>query len=78
MADNAVNEKILKILEPYFGIMMARASLKLSCKESNLDYEKLGPAQLGALADNIENKMRIFVGTDKAKQVAGQIRGLTA
>lgn len=76
MPEPAAAQKILTVLEPYFGVMMSKASLQLSCKEKGIDYNAIAKKDLAALAESIEAKITIFLGTDKAKEVAASLKSI--
>lgn len=70
---NAVTGKVLEILTPYFGAEMAQGSLMVSCMKYGLDRENLSSENLPKIAEDIETRMKIFLGTEKAKAVANLI-----
>lgn len=73
MANNAVTTKVIDILIPYFGADMAQGSLMISCMKYGFDRENLISGNLPKIAEDIETRMKIFLGTEKAKAVANLI-----
>jgi hypothetical protein len=78
MEATGLEGKIVGILTPLFGTMMAEGTVKLSCTSLNADPHQLSIEQLEAVARDIEKRMIIFLGTEKAQAVGRQIAALKA
>ncbi len=66
-------DKIIALLTPGIGKMMAESSLKGQCKHLGIQIEAISPRDLPELAQNISKALVMFVGTDKAKKIEQDI-----
>jgi hypothetical protein len=78
MADSMLEQKILEIIAPISGELMAKSTIKVHCDKTGTRIEDLSAKDLPALAQRIIALLQIFVGIDKAKEVAEKIERLTA
>lgn len=73
MANNILLRKIEIFLMPLLGEVMAKATLKVQCDKMGFAPESLTFLHLPQLAKRIENALIIFIGSEKAKEVSGDI-----
>jgi|GEM_PF-1673649 hypothetical protein len=78
MENNNVFEGLKGILVPFLGEIMTKSTIKLHCKKLGLDPDHLVPSALPRLAEEIQGSLGIFVGQDKAKDLAQKILKLGA
>jgi hypothetical protein len=76
--DSRADKAIIAILTPYFGDKMAEGVVQLSCQALRMDRAAIAAAQLPAISADIEKRMAIFLGTDKAASVAALVRAVKA
>jgi hypothetical protein len=76
MAESVVGQKILDLIEPYFGVAMANSTLKLAIKDIGIEREAIQASHLPTLALDIEKRMKIFLGTEKSKAIAEMIKAI--
>jgi hypothetical protein len=63
-------KRIEILLTPILGELMAAATLKIQTEKLGLKQEDLSAPDLPSLAKNIQKALTIFVGSDKATEVA--------
>jgi hypothetical protein len=73
---SSTDKMIINILLPYFGQTIAEGALQLSCKSLGVDRTDIDSSKLPAIAKAIEKRLVVFLGTEKAAVVAGQIAAL--
>jgi hypothetical protein len=73
MQTSLVVETIIKVLSPYLGESMARASTHGVCEKLGLQGEVLSREQTDALVAKLASGLRVFVGREKAAQVVEEI-----
>lgn len=74
MYQNPLTNKIIELLIPLIGKVMAESVIKVQTKKMNADPEKLSTKDLSAIAERFEAHLKIFVGTEKASQIGATIR----
>ncbi len=72
----SLNGKIMEILTPLLGELMAKATLKIQCEKAGVAPDAIGRPHLAAVSTGIEKSMVVFVGSDKAKDVTKKILAL--
>ena len=77
MFSNVYAKKICDVLAPLIGPLMAQSSLRLLTKRMNMTPEDIDHLHLAVIAREIERNIRIFIGSDKAREVAQIIESLT-
>ncbi|MEW6066876.1 MAG: hypothetical protein AB1610_01055 [Nitrospirota bacterium] len=75
--NNPIAERIYVLLQPLIGPTMARGSLKVQVEKLGVSEETLSKKFLPELAANIEKGLRVFLGTDKAREVSSNIKNIT-
>ncbi len=77
MYQNALANKIVEMLTPLVGAMMARSVIEVQAKRLGLDPEKITAAVLPQIAERFASHLKIFVGTEKASQIGESVLKLT-
>jgi hypothetical protein len=77
MADNTLTQKIMEIIVPISGDLMAKSTLTVHCEKTGTRPEDLSVKDLPALGQRITALLQIFVGIDKAREIASRIEHLT-
>ena len=70
MPENKLTKRIQHILTPLQGETMAKDTIKIECAGLGLTPENLSPADLPALVKNIQEDLTIFLGTERASELA--------
>lgn len=73
MTDNALIIKILEIITPVCGELMARSTISVHCEKTGIRPENLSAQHLPLLAQRIQALLQIFVGSDKAREIADKV-----
>jgi hypothetical protein len=73
---NPLTRQIYDILLPLLGSLMASSAIRLQAKKAGTTEQDISRQHLQVIAVEIEKALRIFVGTDKACEVATQIKNL--
>lgn len=73
---NPLAAKVEDYLAPLLGEMMAASSVKVQCKNIGIVPDELTVADLPRLAERIERALIIFIGSEKAKKTAEEIKSL--
>jgi hypothetical protein len=73
---NDINVNIVNILTPFLGKVMAESSLKVNCKNLNIEPEQITPEHILGLCQNLVRGLKVFLGQEKAEQVIGSINKL--
>ncbi len=76
MEQGNLERQVLEILTPLFGPKMAAGTLSLSCSSLRLERAKLSAADMASLAWDLERRMTIFLGSQKASAVGRQLSEL--
>ncbi len=76
MDDAGLTGKIMEILTPLLGEIMAKATLKIQCEKAGVTLDAIGRPNLEAVSKGIEKSMVVFVGSEKAKEVTRKIQAL--
>lgn len=69
-------EMITAILVPLTGQMMAKTTIAIGCKKLGVEPENLSRQHLKPLSEHIGKALALFVGEDKAGEVASIIASL--
>lgn len=77
MGNNILVDKILTTITPIVGDIMAKSTIKVHCESVGISPDSLTRGELPSLAQRIEALLQIFVGTDKAKEIANNIVQIT-
>jgi len=64
---------IEEVITPYIGATMARASTEAHCRKLGLKEASLSAQEVGALLEQLERGLRVFVGPEKTGQMIRQI-----
>ena len=73
---NPLAQRIYGLLAPLVGPLMAESAVRLQAKKAGVTTEAISEANLPVIAQEIEKAIRIFVGSDKAKEVAAIIANI--
>ena len=73
---NQLAQKIYNLLAPLIGPLMAESAVRLQAKKAGVTPETITPEHLTIIAEEIEKAIRIFVGSDKAKEIAAIIANI--
>ncbi|MFH1783824.1 MAG: hypothetical protein ABH868_02850 [bacterium] len=74
---NPLAAKIEEYLTPLLGKIMAQATIKVQCKNIGITVEQLSLENLAGIAERIEKALVIFVGSEKAKKTADEIKNFS-
>jgi hypothetical protein len=74
MQTSAVLETIIRVLSPYLGESMARASTRGVCEKLGMSGDSMRPEETEALVAKLASGLRVFVGREKADQAVEEIR----
>jgi hypothetical protein len=74
MQTTAAVESIIRVLSPYLGETMARASTRGVCEKLGIRGESMTPQEAEALVAKLASGLSVFVGREKASQVVEEIR----
>jgi len=70
---NPLAQKIYNLLAPLIGPLMAESAIRLQSKKAGVTPETIAPDHLPVIAQEIEKAIRIFVGSDKARDISAVI-----
>jgi hypothetical protein len=73
---NPLAQKIYSLLAPLIGPLMAESAVRLQAKKAGVTPEMITVDHLPLIAQEIEKAIRIFVGSDKAKEIAAIITNI--
>jgi hypothetical protein len=76
MYQNALANKIVEMLTPLVGAMMANSVITVQTKKLGIDPEKVSAAELPKMAERFASHLKIFVGTEKARQIGESVQKL--
>lgn len=74
MAENKLSKRIEIVLTPLLGTLMASITVKMQCEKIGVTPETLSIPDLPKLGTAIEKALVVFVGSAKARDVAGSIK----
>jgi hypothetical protein len=74
MQSSVVVDGIIKVLAPYLGESMARASTRGVCDKLGLRGDAMSAEEAEALVAKLASGLRVFVGREKADQVVVEMR----
>jgi len=70
---NPLAQKIYSLLAPLIGPLMAESAVRLQAKKAGVTPDAITPGNLPLIAQEIEKAIRIFVGSDKAREISAII-----
>jgi len=73
---NLLAQRIEETLRPVIGTVMATVSVDVETKRIGKSPETVERGDLGSLADNLANALRLVVGQDLAEAAATKVRQL--
>lgn len=73
---NLLAQRIEETLRPVIGTVMATVSVDVETKRIGKSPETIERGDLGSLADNLANALRLVVGQDLAEAAATKVRQL--
>jgi hypothetical protein len=73
---NLLGQRIEETLRPVIGTVMATVSLDVETKRLGKNADTIDRADLGPLADNLRDALRLVVGQDLAEAAAAKVRQL--
>jgi hypothetical protein len=74
MERTIVMQTIVDEVSPFLGVLMARSSIELHCRNLKVDGPIVTPAQIDALLQKLAMGLNVFVGRLKSEQLMQQIR----
>ena len=74
MTENKLVKRIEILLTPLLGVIMASVTVKIQCEKIGVNPDILSIPDLPKLGDAIEKALVVFVGSSKARDVAGSIK----
>lgn len=74
---NLLAQRIEETLRPVIGTVMATVSLDVETKRIGKSPDTIDRADLGPLADNLANALKLVVGQDLAEAAASKVRQLS-
>ncbi len=74
MTENKLVKRIEIVLTPLLGAIMASVTVKIHCEKIGVTPDTLSIPDLPKLGDSIEKALVVFVGSTKAKELAGSIK----
>ena len=69
-----LTEKIMGILEPRIGRGLAKSAIRIKCRKLGIDPEHITPDEVGILADDLYEPLRIFAGEEFAETTTALIK----
>lgn len=66
-------EKIIELLTPGIGKLMATSSVKAQCANLGVPIDSIPSDKLPVLAKNLSTALVMFIGSDKAKEMESKI-----
>ncbi|MDD5066618.1 MAG: hypothetical protein PHF84_06180 [bacterium] len=73
---NPICEKIIDLLTPNLGKNMAIATLDVQTQKIGKTSDTLSRQDLFSLSEKIKTGIKIFVGTEKANEIAAKITNI--
>ncbi len=74
--NNQFAQRIYNLLALLIGPLMAESAVRIQAKKAGATPDTIGPAHLPLIAQEVEKAIRIFVGSEKAREVSAVIAGL--
>lgn len=74
MTENKLVRRIEIVLTPLLGSIMASVTVKIHCEKIGVTPDTLCIPDLPKLGDSIEKALIVFIGSTKARDVAGSIK----
>lgn len=74
MVENKLVRRIEIVLTPLLGAIMASVTVKIQCEKIGVTPATLSIPDLPKLGDAIERALIVFIGSTKARDVAGSIK----
>ena len=68
-----LEETIGRILSPYLGETMARASVRAHCQKLGLLGSELDDEQIGTLVGKLHSGLNVFVGREKSGRIVEEM-----
>ena len=78
MHTSAVVDSIVRVVSPYLGETMARASARTHCEKLGIQGAEMTGEQLDALVGKLASGLAVFVGREKTSSIVQEIRKATA
>ena len=72
-----ISLRILELLTPGVGVIMAKSILDVQCKKIGKTPDSLSASDLSALGACVQTGVKIFLGTDKARELGLKISALS-
>jgi hypothetical protein len=76
MYQNPLTNRIVEMLASLVGKTMAESVVGVQAKKMGVDPEKFTAAELPQIAERFAAHLKIFVGTEKARQIGDSVRQL--
>jgi hypothetical protein len=73
MYQNVLTNRIEEILTPLVGATMANSVIGVQAKRLGIDPEKISAAELPQFAERFAAHLKIFIGTEKARQIGESV-----
>jgi hypothetical protein len=73
MYQNVLTNRIEAILTPLVGATMASSVIGVQAKRLGIDPEKISAAELPQFAERFAAHLKIFIGTEKARQIGESV-----
>ena len=71
-----LGDRVEEAITPIVGTVLASVSIDLESKRVGKTRESLVRSDLAAIADNLEDQLRLVVGEELAKAAAQRVRDL--
>jgi hypothetical protein len=68
--------KMIELLTPLVGTLMAESTVIMSCTKAKANPSCLTQYQLDAIGKDIERRLAIFLGSEKAETVGRQVASI--
>jgi hypothetical protein len=76
MYQNPLTNRIVEMLASLAGKTMAESVVGVQAKKMGVDPEQFTAAELPQIAERFAANLKIFVGTEKARQIGDSVRQL--
>ena len=76
MQGQALYDEVLKVMAPYTGAIVAKATLECQAQELGMTSATLTKAQLPELAERVAKGLSVFIGPDLGDKVGRLIEAL--
>jgi hypothetical protein len=77
MDPNGITLKIQEILTPLVGSMMAESTVRISLTSAKATTTPITPVILEAIGKDLEHRLAIFLGSDKAAEIGKQVANIS-